>query len=93
MDANNIKRISAKLKLSQSEFAELLGINLRTLQNWEIDRNPPNSAAVAWVEWFLAIFPASVAFVAKLSSCRRYKAERRSISFSCGVRVTQTRKP
>jgi|InoplaM3PM_1038569.scaffolds.fasta_scaffold01197_3 putative transcriptional regulator len=47
MNAKDIKRIRAKLKLSQSQFAELLGIKLKTLQNWEIDRNPPSSAAEA----------------------------------------------
>ena len=47
MKGKDIKRIREKLDLSQSEFAELVGVNLRTLQNWEIDRNGPTAAAVA----------------------------------------------
>lgn len=41
----NIKRIRGKL--SQSQFAELLGVSVRTLQDWEQDRHAPNAAAVA----------------------------------------------
>ena len=35
----------AKLKLSQSQFAELLGISVKTLHNWEQGRRKPTGAA------------------------------------------------
>ena len=41
----NIKRIRGEL--SQTEFAELLGVSVRTLQDWEQGRHAPNAAAVA----------------------------------------------
>ena len=47
MDAKQIKRVRAKLKLSQSGFAVLLGVSVRTLQDWEQGRHVPNTAAVA----------------------------------------------
>jgi len=47
MDAKQIKQIRARLKLSQSGFAELLGISTRSLQDWEQGRHAPNAAAVA----------------------------------------------
>ena len=34
-EAPDVKRIRAKLHLSQGGFASLLGISVRTLQNWE----------------------------------------------------------
>ncbi|MEK6593305.1 MAG: helix-turn-helix domain-containing protein [Pseudomonadota bacterium] len=41
------KRIRAKLKLSQSEFAGLLGLSTRTVQEWDQGRNKPGAAATA----------------------------------------------
>jgi putative transcriptional regulator len=41
----DIKRIRANYKLSQSEFATLLGIKLSTLQNWEQGRRIPQGPA------------------------------------------------
>jgi putative transcriptional regulator len=35
----------AKTKLSQSQFAELLGVSVRTLQGWEQGRKQPSGAA------------------------------------------------
>jgi putative transcriptional regulator len=37
--------IRARLKLSQGEFARLLGISVDTLQNWEQGRRKPSGAA------------------------------------------------
>lgn len=34
----NVRAIRRKSGLSQSQFAALIGVNLRTLQNWEQDR-------------------------------------------------------
>jgi transcriptional regulator with XRE-family HTH domain len=47
MKAKDVKRIRAKLELSQSEFAKLLGVSVRTLQDWEQGRNSPGAPAVA----------------------------------------------
>jgi putative transcriptional regulator len=41
----NIKRIRAGYKLSQSEFAALLGISVATLRNWEQGRRTPEGPA------------------------------------------------
>jgi putative transcriptional regulator len=45
VEKSDIKRIRASYKLSQSEFATLLGIRLSTLQNWEQGRRVPNGPA------------------------------------------------
>jgi putative transcriptional regulator len=39
--------IRAKLKLSQSAFAGLMGVSLRTLQDWEQGRRKPSGPAEA----------------------------------------------
>lgn len=39
--------IRAKLKLSQSAFAGLLGVSMRTLQDWEQGRRCPQGPAIA----------------------------------------------
>ena len=39
--------IRAKLKLSQSAFAGLLGVSLRTVQDWEQGRRKPSGPAIA----------------------------------------------
>ena len=36
-----------KLELSQAEFAEMLGVSVRTLQDWEQGRRQPSGAAKA----------------------------------------------
>lgn len=43
----NVKAIRQKTGLSQSAFARLLRINLKTLQNWEQGRRHPTGAAAA----------------------------------------------
>ena len=47
MTGKDVKRIRDKLGLSQSEFAELLQVPVRTLQQWEQDRQEPRSSAVS----------------------------------------------
>lgn len=49
MDGNTIKRIRGNL--TQAEFAELLGVSVRTLQDWEQDRHAPNRSAVALLKF------------------------------------------
>jgi len=39
--------IRARLKLSQSAFAGLLGVSMRTLQDWEQGRRNPQGPAIA----------------------------------------------
>ncbi|MEJ7746509.1 MAG: helix-turn-helix domain-containing protein [Luteimonas sp.] len=39
-----------KLKLSQTEFAEILGVSVRTLQDWEQGRRQPSGAAKALLQ-------------------------------------------
>ena len=39
--------IRKKLKLSQSAFAGLMGVSLRTVQDWEQGRRKPSGPAVA----------------------------------------------
>ncbi|UAA37868.1 type II toxin-antitoxin system MqsA family antitoxin [Paraneptunicella aestuarii] len=41
------KEIRKKMNLSQSAFAGLLGVSLRTLQDWEQGRRNPQGSAIA----------------------------------------------
>ena len=41
------KVIRLKLSMSQSEFAGLMGVSVRTLQDWEQGRREPQGPAVA----------------------------------------------
>ncbi len=41
------QRIRARLKLSQSAFAGLMGVSLRTVQDWEQGRRNPSGPAEA----------------------------------------------
>lgn len=41
----DIRKIREKTGLSQSRFAELLGVSVRTLQDWEQGRRAPSGAA------------------------------------------------
>ena len=41
VDGPNIKRVRANYRLSQHEFAALLGISAKTLRNWEQGRRAP----------------------------------------------------
>lgn len=43
----NVRAIRRKSGLSQSQFATLIGVNLRTLQNWEQGRTRPTGPARA----------------------------------------------
>ncbi|MCP5108908.1 MAG: helix-turn-helix domain-containing protein [bacterium] len=43
----DIKDIRASLKLSQSEFAMMIGVSISTLQNWEQGRRHPEGPARA----------------------------------------------
>jgi putative transcriptional regulator len=42
-----IRSIRERTSLSQSEFARLIGVSVKTLQNWEQDRRHPTGPAAA----------------------------------------------
>jgi DNA-binding transcriptional regulator YiaG len=42
---NGVADTRSKLRLSQGKFAELLGISVKTLHNWEQGRRKPTGAA------------------------------------------------
>ena len=44
---SNVKSIREKMNLSQSAFAGLLGVSIRTLQEWEQGRRKPKGPAQA----------------------------------------------
>ena len=43
----DVKEIRQKIGLSQTMFAQLIGVKLKTLQNWEQHRRHPSGAATA----------------------------------------------
>jgi len=42
-----VKKIRTKLHVSQAEFACMIGVSIRTLQNWEQGRRRPDGPALA----------------------------------------------
>jgi putative transcriptional regulator len=44
---SRVRVIREQPSLSQSEFARLIGVSVKTLQNWEQDRRRPTDPAVA----------------------------------------------
>lgn len=46
-DPVDIKLVRKKLRVSQTEFAMILGVSPRTLQNWEQGRRSPDGPAKA----------------------------------------------
>lgn len=42
-----VSKIRLSAKLTQGQFAALIGVNVRTLQNWEQDRTKPTGSAQA----------------------------------------------
>ena len=47
IDAPGVRNIRERTKLSQSEFAHLIGVSVKTLQDWEQDRRRPAGPAAA----------------------------------------------
>ena len=45
--APGVREIRERTHLSQSELAQLIGVSIETLQNWEQDRRRPTGPAVA----------------------------------------------
>jgi DNA-binding transcriptional regulator YiaG len=48
----NITEMRARRGLSQREYADLLSLDVRTLQNWEQGRNRPDPAAISLMRIF-----------------------------------------
>ncbi|MFZ5502887.1 MAG: NadS family protein [Pseudomonadota bacterium] len=47
ISAPDVKAVRARVGLSQSEFAQLIGVKVATLRNWEQHRRQPTGAAAA----------------------------------------------
>ena len=47
VEAAGVRAIRERTSLSQSEFAHLIGVSVKTLQNWEQDRRRPAGPAAA----------------------------------------------
>ena len=45
--SSGVRAIRERTSLSQSEFAQLIGVSVKTLQNWEQDRRRPAGPAAA----------------------------------------------
>lgn len=50
LPAPDARTIREAAKISQSQFARLIGVNLRTLQNWEQQRTRPTGPAKAMLK-------------------------------------------
>ncbi len=47
IQSSGIRAIRERTSLSQSEFASLVGVSVKTVQNWEQDRRQPTGPAAA----------------------------------------------
>lgn len=47
VDAPDVKAVREQIGLSQSEFAQLMRVSVKTLQNWEQHRRTPTGPAAA----------------------------------------------
>ena len=59
LPAPNVRTIREAAKISQSQFAKLIGVNLRTLQNWEQQRTQPTGPARALLK-IVALNPKAI---------------------------------
>ena len=50
VEASGVRAIRERTSLSQSEFATLIGVSVKTLQNWEQDRRRPTGPAAALLQ-------------------------------------------
>lgn len=50
LEASGVRAIRERTSLSQSEFANLMGVSVKTLQNWEQDRRRPTGPAAALLQ-------------------------------------------
>ena len=47
VDAVNVKALRERLGLTQNEFSGMIGVSIKTLQNWEQGRREPEGPAKA----------------------------------------------
>ena len=47
LDSSEVKAIRDRTKLSQGDFANFIGVGVKTLQNWEQNRRKPTGPAEA----------------------------------------------
>lgn len=66
----DVKIIREKLKASQSEFAQMLGISLRTVQNWEQKHRVPEGPARILLE-VVSAYPEQVREVSQRVAKRK----------------------
>lgn len=59
LPAPDVRVIREAAQISQSQFAKLIGVNLRTLQNWEQHRTRPTGPARALLK-IVAINPKAI---------------------------------
>ena len=59
IDAPDVKQLRASYRLSQNEFATMLGISAKTLRNWEQGRRKPEGPARVLLQ-VAAKYPQSV---------------------------------
>jgi putative transcriptional regulator len=52
VEAPDVKAVREKTGLSQSLFASMIGVKVKTLQNWEQQRRSPTGAAAALLTIF-----------------------------------------
>ena len=45
----NVKALRERTSLTQAEFSEMIGVSIRTLQNWEQGRREPSGAALSLI--------------------------------------------
>jgi putative transcriptional regulator len=50
--SSGVRVIRERARLSQSEFAGLIGVSVKTVQNWEQDRRRPTGPAAALLRIF-----------------------------------------
>lgn len=55
MDGKKVKEIRERLKMTQQEFAEVIGVAMSSVANWENKRREPSRLAVQSIEELLTI--------------------------------------
>lgn len=79
LDHPNVKSIRGNLKLSQGQFARLMGINLGTLRNWEQGRRKPVGPARVLLG-VAALHPDVLVDVVGLSESKKNRARHKMVA-------------
>ncbi|MGB9429729.1 MAG: NadS family protein [Gammaproteobacteria bacterium] len=53
LESVDVQAVREKMSLSQSAFALLIGVSVRTVQNWEQGRRQPQGPALALLNLFM----------------------------------------